>query len=187
MHCPYCGKQIAETARVCGYCGRHLGRSTPPPSAPPVQPTQIIVQTTRSEGLFSGLVGIFNFAMAALVIGLIIFIILMYTCVIRLPTRFPVVNLPSQLDILWTRAVSMQGQVCGGSSPGGTTPQYQPPVEQPAPPQPKPVQPDPVQPAPVTPPCSSGLDEADCKAAGGNPTMMCDMKEGCHTICFCQK
>jgi hypothetical protein len=183
MHCPYCGKQISESARVCGYCGKHLGRSSPPsPTAASAQPTQIIVQTTQSGGLFSSLIGVFNFAMAGLVAVLIIFIILMVTCVIRLPTSFPIVNLPSQLDILWTRAVSMQGQVCGGSPLGGTTLQYQPPVEQPVP-----VQPKPVQPAPVTPLCSSGLGEADCKASGGNQTMVCDMKEGCHTVCFCQK
>ena len=190
MHCPYCGKQVSDNARVCGYCGSQLAVAIPPPAPPPppyqppppMQPPRVIVQRS-AEGPLSILAGLLNFALSALVIGLIVGVVLVLLCVVRLPSKFPVLDLPPQLDTLWSRAVSMQNQVChdnGGSAPAVAPPAVNPPAEK-KPSQPKPKQPDP------EPVCSSGLGEADCKAAGGNPTMMCDMKEGCHTICFCNK
>lgn len=186
MHCPYCGKQITDSARVCGYCGRRIGTSTPSPSShpPPSQPppTQIIIQPSSSEGLFSSLAGLINFSLTAVALVLIAVLVLVFLCVIRLPSDFPVINLPSQLDDLWGRAVAWQSHSCSGAA--SPAPGYQPPVENPAPQQPKPDQPDPPV---VVPDCNSDLGEDDCRAAGGNPTMMCDLKEGCHTICFCNK
>ena len=114
MHCPYCGKQITEGARVCGYCGRRLGDSTPPPASPPGQPppTQIVVQTNSSEGLFSSLAGLINFSLTALALAMIAVLVLVFLCVIRLPSDFPAIDLPAQLDDLWSRAVLWQSQNC---------------------------------------------------------------------------
>jgi len=124
MHCPYCGKQVSDTVNICGYCGRDLRQPKPlPPQTPTPQPTQVIIQSSMSEGLLSHLTGLFNFSMAALLIALIIFITLVLLCVIRLPSSFPIIDLPPQLDTLWSRAVTVQSQICDGGQPET----YQPP------------------------------------------------------------
>lgn len=114
MHCPYCGKQNPEGARGCGYCGRDFSAPAPPPapSMPDQQPMHVVVETSSSEGPLSILTGVLNFILTAAALALIAVFILTFLCVIRLPSDFPVLNLPVQLDDLWGRAVLWQSQNC---------------------------------------------------------------------------
>ena len=114
MHCPYCGKQNPKGARACGYCGRNFSASAPPPAPlpPDQQPPHVIVETRSTEGLFSHISGLANFILTALALALIAALVLIFLCVIRLPSDFPGFDLPTQLDNLWSRAVLWQSQNC---------------------------------------------------------------------------
>ena len=114
MQCPYCGKQNPKGARGCGYCGRSFSAHAPPPAPlpPDQQPTHVIVETSSTEGPLSILTGVLNFTLMAAALALIAVFILTFLCVIRLPSDFPVLNLPAQLDDLWSKAVLWQSQNC---------------------------------------------------------------------------
>ena len=114
MKCTYCGKQNPEGARGCGYCGRSLIAPAPPtaPSLPNQQPQQVIIETSSSEGPLSILIGVLNITLMVTALALIAVFVLTFLCVIRLPSDFPVLNLPDQLDDLWSRAVLWQSQNC---------------------------------------------------------------------------
>jgi len=114
MFCPNCGNQIPNTARVCGHCGFKQGVQFQQPfQQPPIQqPVPIIVQTTRSVGLFSGCDGLLNLVFSALVIGAIAFIVLAFLCIIQLPSEFPIIDLPAPVADLWSRAIDWQGGSC---------------------------------------------------------------------------
>ena len=114
MHCPYCGKQNPKGALACGYCGRSFNASAPPPAPtlPNQQTTRVVVETRSTEGLFSHISGLANFILTAVALSLIAAIVLTFLCVIKLPSDFPILNLPTQLDDLWSRAVYWQSQNC---------------------------------------------------------------------------
>lgn len=139
MYCPNCGAQNRSNANYCKDCGAqlhpavqpHPATQQPPTAPPPSQP--IIVHTQGSGGIFSGCSSVINFVLAALVIGLIALIMLVFLCVIRLPASVPIFEASRPMADLWSRAVDWQGNSC--TSSGGTThtvkPQENNPVDNP--------------------------------------------------------
>jgi len=215
---PNCKMENPDGVSECCYCGLSFiaaSQQPPPPYQPPTpaayqppppvprHPPRVIVQQSAG-GPFSCFVGALNFVLAALVVGLIVGVVLVMLCVVRLPSKFPVIDLPGQLDELWSRAVSLQRQVCpddsGPAPPVVQPPVVQPPVDKKKPKKEtdkiKPVETEPpikdtdppieeTEPPIPAPPCSSGLSEWDCQQAGGNSTMICPIDEGCYTTCLC--
>ena len=115
MYCPNCGKQIPDSARVCGFCGTRLNAAAPQPAPQPLpqQPAPIIVHTSGpSGGLFSGCGGLLNLLLSGLVIALIAGFVMVFLCVIRLPADFPIIDPPVPVNNLWERAVDWQAQNC---------------------------------------------------------------------------
>jgi len=168
MYCPNCGETIPDSARVCGFCGYNLSarRQKPPrQAAPPVQP--IIVQTHSGGGIFSSCMGTLNFALGALVVGLITIMVLVLLCIIHLPADFPLIDPPAPLQNLWQRARDWQAESCDLPREVNPVPVKPEPKEQDEPEEPK-EQPEEEPEEPVEEnACIQADTQAACEAAGG--------------------